>query len=120
MILTLGLLMLKAGIRYPYTTVTISHRRVPFPPEGYYAIFGSVFDRDPHNLSLYNAASPDVSDLLASLPQWEFTGETQDNPARTWRVIWPYHPVISTFSAGGKINTHSDNFAIFEDLSEHC
>ena len=102
-----------------YTTVTISHRRVPFPPDGYYAIFGSVFDRDPHNLSLYNAASPDVSDLLASLPQWEFTGETHDNPARTWRVIWPYHPVISTFSAGGKINTHSDNFATFEDLSEH-
>ena len=102
-----------------YTTVTISNRHVPFPPEGYYAIFGSVFDRDPHNLSLYNAASTDVSDLLASLPQWEFTGETRDNPARTWRVIWPYHPVISTFSAGGKINTHSDNFAVFEDLSEH-
>ena len=32
-----------------YTTVTISNRQVPFPPEGYYAIFGSVFDRDPHN-----------------------------------------------------------------------
>ena len=102
-----------------YTTVTISNRQVPFPPEGYYAIFGSVFDRDPHNLSLYNAASTDVSDLLASLPQWEFTGETGDNPARTWRVIWPYHPVISTFSAGGKVNNHSDNFAVFEDLSEH-
>ena len=102
-----------------YTTVTISNQQVPFPPEGYYAIFGSVFDRDPHNLSLYNAASTDVSDLLASLPQWEFTGETGDNPARTWRVIWPYHPVISTFSSGGKVHNHSDNFAVFEDLSEH-
>ena len=100
-----------------YTTVTISTRRVPFPPEEYYAIFGSV--RDPHNLSLYNADSADVSDLLASLPQWEFTGETQANPARTWRVIWPYHPVISTFSTGGKINNHSDHFAVLEDLSEH-
>ena len=51
-----------------YTTVTISTRQVPFPPEEYYAIFGSVFNRDPHNLSLYNADSADVSDLLASLP----------------------------------------------------
>ena len=102
-----------------YTTVTISTRQVPFPPEEYYAIFGSVFNRDPHNLSLYNAASTDVSDLLASLPQWEFTGETQDNPARTWRVIWPYHPVISTFSTGGRVNNHSDNFAVLEELSEH-
>ena len=102
-----------------YTTVTISTRQVPFPPEEYYAIFGSVFNRDPHNLSLYNADSADVSDLLASLPQWEFTGETQANPARTWRVIWPYHPVISTFSTGGRINNHSDNFAVLEDLSEH-
>ena len=32
----------------------------------------------PHNLSLYNADSADISDLLASLPQWEFTGGTQD------------------------------------------
>ena len=39
--------------------------------------------------------------------------------ARTWRVIWPYHPVITTFSAGGKCNNYSDNFAILEDLSEH-
>ena len=102
-----------------YTTVTISTRQVPFPPDEYYAIFGSVFNRDPHNLSLYNADSADVSDLLASLPQWEFTGETQTNPARTWRVLWPYHPVISTFSTGGRINNHSDNFAVLEDLSEH-
>ena len=102
-----------------HTTVTISTRQVPFPPDEYYAIFGSVFYRDPHDLSLYNADSADVSDLLASLPQWEFTGETQTNPARTWRVLWPYHPVISTFSTGGRINIHSDNFAVLEDLSEH-
>ena len=102
-----------------YTTVTISTRQVPFPPDEYYAIFGSVFNRDPRNLSLYNADSADVSDLLASLPQWELTGEAEANPARTWRVIWPYHPVITTFSTGGKINNHSDNFAVLEDLSEH-
>ena len=80
-----------------YTAVTIANRRVPLPPVNYYAIYGSVFNRDPHHLSLYTADTEHVSDLLASLPQWEFTGETGDNP-RTWRVIWPYHPVISTFS----------------------
>ena len=102
-----------------YSTVTVTTRQVPFPPAEYYAIFGSVFNRDAHNLSLYNASSADVSDLLASLPQWEFTGETSANPARTWRVIWPYHPVITTFSTGSKVYTHSDNFAVLEDLSEH-
>ena len=102
-----------------YSTVTVSTRRVPFPPEEYYAIFGSVFNRDPHRFSLYNADSADVSDLLASLPQWEFTGQDRANPARTWRVIWPYHPVITTFSGGCKCHTHSDNFAVLEDLSEH-
>ena len=101
-----------------YTAVTIANRRVPFPPENYYAIYGSVFNRDPHHLSLYTADTEHVSDLLASLPQWEFTGETGDNP-RTWRVIWPYHPVISTFSTGSKIHTHSANFAVIEELSEH-
>ena len=35
-----------------YTAVTIANRRVPFPPENYYAIYGSVFNRDPHHLSL--------------------------------------------------------------------
>ena len=32
--------------------VTIANRRVPFPPVNYYAIYGSVFNRDPHHLSL--------------------------------------------------------------------
>ena len=45
--------MLKVGIRYPITAVTIANRRVPFPPENYYAIYGSVFNRDPHHLSLF-------------------------------------------------------------------
>ena len=43
-----------------HSTVTISTRRVPFPPQEYYAIFGSVFKRDPLRLSLYNADSADV------------------------------------------------------------
>ena len=59
------------------------------------------------------------SDLLASLPQWEFTHQERENPACTWRVIWPYHPVITTFSASGKCHNFSDNFAVLEDLSEH-
>ena len=102
-----------------YSTVTVSTRRVPFPPQEYYAIFSSVFNRDPFRLSLYNADSADVSDLLASLPQWEFTHQDRANPGRTWRVIWPYHSVITTFSAVGKCNNYSDNFAVVEDLSEH-
>ena len=100
-----------------YTAVTIANRRVPFPPVNYYAIYGSIFNRDPH-LSLYTVDTEHVSNLLASLPQWEFTGETEDNP-RTWRVIWLYHPVISIFSTGSKIHTHSANFAVIEELSEH-
>ena len=51
-----------------YSTVTVTTRQVPFPPAEYYAIFGSVFNRDAHNLSLYNASSADVSDLLRISP----------------------------------------------------
>lgn len=103
-----------------YTHEAILHRDVDLPPgrSYWYQIPPTVFDRNLFNLAVYQADKDTLNDLMAAFPQWEISAPTNTvNAHIKWRLLWPYHPVISTFSDKGKVRNYTDKFSTYADLT---
>jgi len=70
----------------------------------YYQVFES-FD-----ISIYNANASDLSGLMAALPEWVFPPANSIH-TYPWRIVWPYHPVISTGSS--KVRSYNQEHLLF-------
>ena len=92
------------------TTDVIHNREIPFPPNvGYFPVPPHTFDRSPFDLELAYASSASVSGLMAALPQWNLDPASEAVDKKPWRVIWPYHPILNTWSKGsGNTPKHMD------------
>ena len=83
------------------TADVIHNREIPFPPTvGYHPVPPHTFDRSPFDLELAYASSEAVSGLMAALPQWNLEPASAAVDKKPWRAIWPYHPILNTWSKG--------------------
>lgn len=111
--------MLKVGFKSP-TLMRPSYIEIDLPPgrSYWYQTPPTVFDRNLFNLAVYQADKDTINDLMAAFPQWEISAPTNTvNAHIKWRLLWPYHPVISTFSDKGKVRNYTDKFSTYADLT---
>ena len=101
------------------TADVIHNREIPFPPNvGYHPVPPHTFDRSPFDLELAYASSASVSGLMAALPQWNLDPAPEAVDTKPWRVIWPYHPILNTWSKGTGNTPTVDKFKHIDDLDE--
>ncbi len=101
------------------TADVIHNREIPFPPSyGYHSIPSHVFDRTPLGLELQLASRETVSGLMAALPQWNISPSPSAVDSKPWRVIWPSHPILNTWSKGSGTTPNCDKFKSTEELQE--
>ena len=101
------------------TADVIHNREISFPPNvGYFPVPPHTFDRAPFDLELAYASSASVSGLMAALPQWNLDPASEAVDKKPWRVIWPYHPILNTWSKGSGNTPTVDKFKHIDDLDE--
>ena len=101
------------------TADVIHNREIPFPPNvGYHPVPPHTFDLSPFDLELAYASSASVSGLMAALPQWNLAPAPEAVDNKPWRVIWPYHPILNTWSKGSGNTPTVDKFKHIDDLDE--
>ena len=101
------------------TADVIHNREISFPPNvGYFPVPPHTFDRSPFDLELAYASSASVSGLMAALPQWNLDPASEAVDKKPWRVIWPYHPILNTWSKGSGNTPTVDKFKHIDDLDE--
>ena len=101
------------------TADVIHNREIPFPPNvGYHPVPPHTFDRSPFDLELAYASSEAVSGLMAALPQWNLDPASAAVDNKPWRAIWPYHPILNTWSKGSGNTPSVDKFKPIDDLDE--
>ena len=101
------------------TADVIHNREISFPPNvGYFPVPPHTFDRSPFDLELAYASSASVSGLMAALPQWNLDPASEAVDKKPWRVIWPYHPILNTWSKGSGDTPTVDKFKHIDDLDE--
>ena len=55
---------------------------------------------------------------LWPLPQWNLDPASEAVDKKPWRVIWPYHPILNTWSKGSGNTPTVDKFKHIDDLDE--
>ena len=101
------------------TADVIHNREIPFPPTvGYHPVPPHTFDRSPFDLELAYASSEAVSGLMAALPQWNLEPASAAVDQKPWRAIWPYHPILNTWSKGSGNTPTVDKFKPIDDLDD--
>ena len=55
---------------------------------------------------------------MAALPQWNLDPASEAVDKKPWRVIWPYHPILNTWSKGSGNTPTVDKFKHIDDLDE--
>ena len=101
------------------TADVIHNREISFPPNvGYHPVPSHAFDRSPFDLELAYASRETVSGLMAALPQWNLDPAPAAVDNKPWRVIWPYHPILNTWSKGSGNTPSVDKFKHIDDLDE--
>ena len=55
---------------------------------------------------------------MAALPQWNLDPAPEAVDNKPWRVIWPYHPILNTWSKGSGNAPPVDKFKHIDDLDE--
>ena len=102
-----------------YPVDVIKTREVEFPSSNsYHQIFPNVFSRDQFDLAVYQSDSTTLNELMAALPQWEYYPPANAVNHHPWRIIWPYHPVISTISEKGKPRSFTEHFCTYDQLPQ--
>ena len=101
------------------TADVIHNREFPFPPsQGYHSETSHAFDRTPFGLELQLASREAVSGLMAALPQWNIDPSPEAVDPKPWRVIWPYQPILNTWSKGSGTTPNCDKFKSTAELEE--
>ena len=85
---------------------------------GYHPVPSHTFDRSPFDLELSFASREAVSGLMAALPQWNLDPSPAAVDNKPWRAIWPYHPILNTWSKGSGNTPSVDKFKPIDDLDE--
>ena len=53
---------------------------------------------------------------MAALPQWNLDPSPEAVDTKPWRVIWPYHPILNTWSKGSGNTPTVDKFKPTDEL----
>ena len=55
---------------------------------------------------------------MAALPQWNIDPSPEAVDPKPWRVIWPYHPILNTWSKGSGTTHNCGKFKSTKELEE--
>ena len=61
---------------------------------------------------------PSLGLIMAALPQWNLDPSPEAVDNKPWRAIWPYHPILNTWSKGSGNTPTVDKFKPTDELDD--